>query len=226
MEYLLKNIVIFEGQNKRGKYHWLQGELFNDKNIRMNSERRMYYSTSESECELYLNANVCTPNTELTTATVKAFDVNDQSLKEAMQPGGALEDYGDIRHLCAVRVTWPLTGVWAQIYKQDVVENNTVVHRKGDKRTTETGQVMEFRELSFYLASDIDPDTNERIYSQDPQQVANRILERGYVRITDVETPTVATAPQTPQAPAEEEQQQKTPEEIQAQIAALQAQLA
>lgn len=221
MKYLLKDIQIFEGTNSRGKYHWMQGVLFNDKNVRMNGERRMYYSTSEDECMLYLNANVCVKNAENSTDAVTVFDVNDASLKEAMQPGGALEDYGDIRHVNAVKVTWPLNGVWAQKYRQDVVENGVLVHKKGDLRMSETGQIMEFRELSFYLATDIDEDTNDRIYSQDPQTVANRILERGYIKL-DGEQVQIQTAPIAPKAP---EQPAETTEDLEAQIKALQEQL-
>lgn len=182
-KYLLKDVQIMEGENSRGKYHWLSGQLFNDKNIRMNGERRMYYSTSEDECKLYLDAGVCEVNKELSTDKIKVYNVNDASLKEAMQAGGPLADYGDIRHINAVKVTWPLNGIWAQVYRQDVYDDNhNLIHSKNDYRTTETGQIMEFRELSFYLATDVDEDTNERIYSQDAQTVANRILERGYVK--------------------------------------------
>lgn len=209
MKYLLKDVKIFEGTNSRGKYHWLQGILFNDKNVRMNGERRMYYSTSEEECKMYLDAGVCIENKDESTQDVLVFDVNDVSLKEAIAKGGKLEDYGDIRHINAAKVTWPLNGVWAQIYRENVIENGILVHKKGDLRQTETGQIAEFRELSFYLATDIDEDTNERIYSQDPQRVANRILERGYVKLetTAATTPQVATpeatAPEAPEAEAE-----------------------
>ena len=64
-KYLLKDVQIMEGTNSRGKYHWLVGQLFNDTNIRMNGERRMYYSVSEDECKLYLDAGVCEMNKEL-----------------------------------------------------------------------------------------------------------------------------------------------------------------
>ena len=222
MKYLLKNIQIFEAENSRGKYHWLQGQLFNDKNIRMNGERRMYYSTSEDECALYLDAGVCTKNADASDTKVTVYDVNDASLKEAIAKGGKLEDYGDVRHINAVKVTWPLNGVYGQIYRQDVIENGALIHKKGDLRTSETGQVMEFRELSFYLATDIDDDTNERIYSQDPQRVAQRVIERGYVKLEESSTMQLAQpeAPQKPEAPAQSE------EDIEAQIKALQEKLA
>ena len=225
MKYLLKDVQILEGTNSRGKYHWLVGQLFNDKNIRMNGERRMYYSVSEDECKLYLDAGVCEKNNELSTSTVTVYNVNDASLKEALKPGGKLEDYGDMRHINAVKVTWPLNGIWAQIYRQDVFDDNkNLIHSKGDMRTSETGQIMEFRELSFYLATDIDEDTNERIYSQDAQAVANRILERGYIKLEEkapVNAPSVAqpAAPQAPTAP-------QTQAEIEAQIEALKSRLA
>lgn len=223
-KYLLKDVQIMEGENSRGKYHWLSGQLFNDKNIRMNGERRMYYSTSEDECKLYLDAGVCEPNKELSTDKIKVYNVNDASLKEAMQPGKPLADYGDIRHINAVKVTWPLNGVWAQIYRQDVYdENKNLIHSKGDYRMTETGQIMEFRELSFYLATDVDEDTNERIYSQDPQAVANRVLERGYVKLQESTSnqPTVAQPAQAePEAaPA------KSQADLQAEIERLKAAL-
>lgn len=224
MKYLLKDVQIMEGKNSRGVYHWLSGQLFNDKNIRMNGERRMYYSTSEDECKLYLDAGVCEKNAELSTETVTVYNVNDASLKEAMKPGGKLEDYGDIRHINAVKVTWPLSGVWGQIYRNDVFDDNkNLIHTKGSLRTTETGQVMEFRELSFYLATDIDEDTSERIYSQDVQKVANRVLERGYIKLEEKQTASPVVA--QPAAPAAPEESQ-SPEDIEAQIAALQTKLA
>lgn len=223
-KYLLKNVQILEGTNSRGKYHWLVGQLFNDTNIRMNGERRMYYSVSEDECKLYLDAGVCEVNKELSTDKITVYNVNDASLKEAIAPGGKLADFGDIRHLNAVKVTWPLNGVWGQIYRQDVYDDNhNLIHSKGDLRITETGQVMEFRELSFYLATDIDEDTKERIYSQDAQAVANRILERGYIKLEEkapATQPSVAQ-PQTPEAP----QAPQTQAEIEAQIAALKSKL-
>ena len=229
MLYLLKNVKIFEASNSRGLYHWLQAELLNDKNIRMNGERRVYYSTSEDECKMYIDAGCVTKNIQESSADITVYDVNDTSLKEAIKPGGKLEDYGDVRHINAVKVTWPLNGVWAQVYRQDVVDDKGVLlHKKGDMRVTETGQIMEFRELSFYLATDIDTDTKERIYSQDPQRVANRVLERGYVKLEEVQatTPQVA-APAQPTAPATPTPQpEMTPEQLQAQIAALQAKLA
>lgn len=224
MLYLLKNVQIFEGKNSRGLYHWLQAELLNDKNIRMNGERRVYYSTSEEECKLYLDAGVCIRNNEASSTDITVYDVNDTQLKKEIQPGGKLEDYGDIRHINAVKVTWPLNGVYAQTYRQDVIENGQLVHKKGDLRISETGQIAEFRELSFYLATDIDSDTGERIYSQDPQRVANRVLERGYIKL---ETPTQTSQPAVAQ-PATATQQEpaaQTPEEIQAQIDALKAKL-
>lgn len=230
MLYLLKNVQIFEGTNTRGKYHWLRGELYNDKNIRMNGERRMYYSTSEDECQLYLQAGVCVKNADQSDDNVTVYDVNDASLKNEIKAGGKLEDFGDIRHINAVKVTWPLSGVWARIYRSDVIEKGVLVHKKGDLRLTETGQIAEYRELSFYLATDIDSDTGERIYSQNPQEVANRVLERGYVKLETQQTttPTVAqpAAPTAPTAPeAQPAAEQKTPEQLQAEIEALKAQL-
>lgn len=224
MLYLLKNVQIFEGKNSRGLYHWLQAELLNDKNIRMNGERRVYYSTSEEECKLYLEAGVCIRNNEASSADITVYDVNDTQLKKEIQPDGKLADYGDIRHINAVKVTWPLNGVYAQIYRQDVIENGVLVHKKGDLRVSETGQIAEFRELSFYLATDIDSDTGERIYSQDPQRVANRVLERGYIKL---ETPAQTSQPAVaqPAAATQQEPAAQTPEEIQAQIDALKAKL-
>lgn len=228
MLYLLKNVKIFEAINSRGLYHWLQAELLNDRNIRMNGERRVYYSTSEEECKMYIEAGVVVKNAQESSADIAVYDVNDASLKEAIKQG-KFGDYGDVRHINAVKVTWPLNGIWAQVYRQDVVDDKGVLlHKKGDMRITETGQIMEFRELSFYLATDIDTDTKEREYSDDPQKVANRILKRGYVKLEEVQatTPQVA-APAQPTTPATPTPQpEMTPEQLQAQIAALQAKLA
>ena len=70
---------------------------------------------------------------------------------------------------------------------------------------------------------EVDEDTGERVYGQDPQAVANRILERGYKKIDANTIAQQAQAPQAPQAPQAEAQ---TPEELKEKIAALQAQLA
>lgn len=227
MKYLLKDVVIFKGHNSRGDYYWLQGLLFNDKNVRMNGERKMYYSTSNEECKLYIDAGVCEPNTELSTTDVKAYNVNDVSLKKELEEGGKLAGYGDLRHINAAKVTWPLNGVWGRINRETRIDQKTgqTLAVKGEWQLTETGQIMEYRELSFYLAIDTDEDTGERIYGQDPQAVANRILERGYKKIDANTIAQQAQAPQAPQAPQAEAQAQ-TPEELKEKIAALQAQLA
>lgn len=225
-KYLLKDVQIMEGTNSRGTYHWLSGQLFNDKNIRMNGERKMYYSTSEDECMLYIKAGVCEVNKELSTDKVKVYDVNDASLKEAIASGGKLAEFGDIRHINAVKVTWPLNGVWGQVYRQDVFDDNKkLIHAKGSLRTTETGQVMEFRELSFYLATDIDEDTNERIYSQDVQAVANRILERGYIKLQESTSNQPSVAQPEPSKTESQAQPAKSQAEMQAEIGRLQAAL-
>lgn len=224
MKYLLKDITIFQGTNSRGDYYWLRATLFNDRNPFMNGDRKVYYDTSNDLCLLYINAGVCTKNAQLSDKNTQAWDVNDESLIKELEPGGKLAKYGDLRHVNATKVTWPLNGVWGRINRQDRVENGELKARKGEFQRTETGQIMEYRELSFYLSIDADDDTGERMYGQDPQQVANRILERGYKK-RDEATVTAAQGQSTEQAPAAPQATQATPEELQAQIAALQAQL-
>lgn len=221
MQYLLRDIKVFEGSNKRGKYYWLQATLFNDKNIRMNSERRIYVTTSDDEAKLYLPYGK--KNDAESSEKTTVYDVNDADLRAAM--ADSTTEVGslgvDVRHVNAVKVTWPLSGVWGRIYRNDVINPTTgeITGHKGDWVKNAQGGIDEYKEISFYLATDIDPDTNERIYGDNPQLVANRILERSYKLLTADTAPTVATA--TPPAePAAE-----TDEEKAARIAELKRQL-
>lgn len=210
MQYLLKDIRIYEGTNSRGTFHWMSATLFNDKNIRMNNERRTYYSTSEDECSLYL------PYAEKDKDGV--YVVNSNDVAEAMKPGGALALYGDILHANVVKVTWPLSKPYGRVYGANVIDEKSkeVKARKGDWVKSESGQIMEYRELSFYLATDIDPDTNERIYSDDPQRVANRIIERYYRPLDNVDAP---------KAEASGAEEHLTEEQKKAKLEALKAEL-
>lgn len=204
MQYLLKDIRIYEGTNSRGKYHWMSATLFNDKNIRMNSERRVYYSVSEDEAMLYMPYATEDPNNKGT------FLVNSNDVEEAMKPGGALARYGDVLHANVVKITWPLHKPYGRVYGANVIDEKSkeVKARKGEFIKSESGQIMEYRELSFYLATDIDTDTGERIYGDKPQDVANRILERYYRPLDSVDAPS-AEAANTEEPLTEEEKKAK-----------------
>ena len=210
MQYLLKDIKIYEGTNSLGKYHWMSATLFDDKNIRMNNERRTYYSTSEDEVGLYL------PYAKPDPQNPGTLLVNANDIIEAQKPGGPLAIYGDLLHANAVKVTWPLTKAHGRVYRSNVVDPSTkeVLHQKGEFVKTEANQILEYKEISFYLATDIDTDTGERRYSDNPQYVANRIIERYY-------RPLEPSSTQSAQAEAAT----LTEEEKQAKLDALRAQL-
>lgn len=216
MQYLLKEITIYEGTNSRGKYHWMSATLFNDKNVRMNSERKVYYSTSEDECSLYL------PYAKEDPQNKGSFIVNMADLRAALKdPNSPIYPYGEqtILYANVVKVKWPLSKPFGRIYRNNVVDPQTkaITHTKGEFIKSETGQIMEYRELSFYLAMDIDPDDNTTMYSDDPQRVANRILERYYKPLSAEQSHT-PTANPAPEAPLSQEEKEAKLAELKAQL--------
>lgn len=206
MKYKLQNIRITKGNNSRGEYAWLQADLFNDADPFANPARLpRYYNMTDAVIAMY------DKYTEQVTENGETFNkVNEASLVEAIK-NGETPDILHIDHIFAVE--YPLPEYYARVYRTDRIENGILIGKAGDFITGKNGEVIPTNTLTLYLKKGYDPDSNEWVFVERPEQVARRVLERNYKRYElktqQAEATAPAMSPEPPTtAPAETKEQE------------------
>ena len=214
---LLKNITIYSGKNSRGEYYWMQYELFNEANRFANPNRlpRVYTFNEELIKEYLPYAEV---DNQRTTPNQTVRVVNDASLKKAIEEG-KLE--WDARHIeDVVYKTVPLEGVWARVYKNDVVENGAITHKKGDYIVSATtGEPIPVTSITVWIPAFFDEQTNAYAPVESFDDNVRGILERGYKRL--VFNQVMTEAEKAPEQKQEEETAEQKRARLEAELANL-----
>lgn len=192
MKYRMVNILIFKGKNSRGQFSYAQSDLkLEDPRLRQSRTPR-FYMLDDDTTKLYEPyAEAVTDAAILNQYRVgkieQVLKVNEVSLQKAIDEGKCI----DLLHIDnIVRYTYELDEPWAPIYNRDTVVNG-ITYKAGDFRRGDNGEIVPVKALILYIARYFDPDTNTWEYLDPPEEVAHRILERGYKRYTTT-PPTVA----------------------------------
>lgn len=220
MQYKLTNLILREGvvpQTARShqgeKYQWITAELYNELDPFGNPTRLPRYFIMQDNLikayEPYLEPAIGIPG---------AKKVNEASMQQAITEGKC----PDLLHITNVfMVEWPLS--------ESYVRLDSTTHKP---ILSQNGAIIPVTHLTLYLKKVLDTDTNEWVWQESPSQVANRVLQRNYAPVANIQvgSPTVAApalAEQAPVAPsAATEASQPAAEraaQLQAELAALQA---
>jgi hypothetical protein len=205
MRYLATNVRIYEGENSRGKYNWIGMQLFNDANPAANPVRLpSYYIMQPRIVEAFM---ACTD--ALTLNEGGWYDVDMSKV-----PDSGLTKH----HLNLIRpeiVT--LDGFYQQVYTRNYTDSNGATHQKGDVRLGRNGKPLApVNAIRVYVQYMKDEDFGDLIPVETKEQIAQGVLERGYVKLQ----PAVETVAAMPEPEPEEDEPS-----VEDKRAALQAQL-
>jgi hypothetical protein len=211
MRYQLRNVRINRGVNSRGQYEWLQAQLFNDAQPWANPNRLpQLVSMTPEYIELFkeeADANlkeipeyavkqgdkVVLQVFELTglpkvETVAKKLQVLDPSLTEEEALKNAKETLSNaIGHISHVHtVVQPIKdGKWQPVYRRDTVVNG-VNYPRGAVRVNNNGEpVPAITSMRVTVRQYFDPDTNTWQDVENPEDIANLLLERGYKRVAE-----------------------------------------
>lgn len=210
MRYKLQNIRINRGVNSRGTYEWLQAELFNDAQPWANPARLPQFpSMTQAYIDLFKEDNdanlkeiedyrivrdgktimqvfqvTALPKLETIAKRLKAQDELLDDASAAEQAKNMLANA--ISHISHVHtVVQPLVGLWAPIYRRDTTINGTTYPR-GTRRIGQNGKPMPaVRSLRVVVRQGWDEDDQKWVDVENPEDLANLILERGYERVEE-----------------------------------------
>lgn len=228
MRYKLQNIRINRGVNSRGTYEWLQAELFNDKQPWANPARLPQFpSMTQAYIDLFKeegDANlkeiedyriVKDGKTVMQVFEVTRFpklETIAKRLKEAdelLDDAEAMNDAKDllanaISHVSHVhQVIQPLNGLWQPIYRRDTTVNGIVVPKGSPRIGTNGKPVPAVRSIRVIVRQGWDEDEQKWVDVENPEDLANLILERSYVQVVEQPAqPTPQTAPASESADA------------------------
>lgn len=205
MRYLATNVRIYEGENSRGKYNWIGMQLFNDANPAANPVRLpSYYIMQPRIVEAFIACGDALTLNEGGWYDVDMSKVPDSGMTK--------------HHLNLIRpeiVT--LDGFYQQVYTRNYTDSNGVTHQKGDVRLGRNGKPLApVNAIRVYVQYMKDEDFGDLIPVETKEQIAQGILERGYVKLQ----PVVATVAAAPEPEPEEDEPS-----VEDKRAALQAQL-
>lgn len=213
MKYQLRNIRINRGVNSRGNYEWLQAELFNDAQPWANPNRLPRLISMIPEYIKFFKEKGDTNLKEIPEYQVKdstgkvllqVFEVTalpkPETIAEVLkEQNSALSDdealnnaksmlNNVISHVDHVRtVVQPLIGQWQPIYRRDTTVNG-VTYPRGSVRVNNMGDpVPAVSSLRVTIMQFFDPDENNGVGAwkdvENPEDIANLVLERGYKRV-------------------------------------------
>lgn len=211
MRYQLRNVRINRGVNSRGQYEWLQAQLFNDAQPWANPNRLpQLVSMTPEYIELFKeegDANlkeipeyavkqgdkVVIQVFELTglpkvETVAKKLKLLDPSLTDEEATKSAKETLANaIGHISHVHtVVQPIKdGKWQPVYRRDTIVNG-VTYPRGAVRVNNNGEpVPAITSMRVTVRQYFDPDTNSWQDVENPEDIANLLLERGYKRVAE-----------------------------------------
>jgi len=210
MRYSLRNIRINRGVNSRGEYEWLQAELFNDAQPWANPARLPQFPSMTKEyIELFKEDNdanleeipeyktVVDGKTVLQVFRLKSFPKKETVAKRLKEQGAAIDDdeamqmaenmlKNAITHISHVHsVIQPLEGLWQPVYRRDTTING-VTYPKGTPRIGQDGKpVPAVRSLRVIVRQGYDEDSGQWVDVENPEDIANLMLERRYTRVEE-----------------------------------------
>lgn len=210
MRYSLRNIRINRGVNSRGEYEWLQAELFNDAQPWANPARLPQFPSMTKEyIDLFKEDNdanleeipeyktVVDGKTILQVFRLKAFPKKETVAKRLKEQGAAIDDdeamqmaenmlKNAITHISHVHsVIQPLEGLWQPVYRRDTTING-VTYPKGTPRIGQDGKpVPAVRSLRVIVRQGYDEDSGQWVDVENPEDIANLMLERRYTRVEE-----------------------------------------
>ena len=222
MKYLLKNVRINRGFNSRGQYEWLQAQLFNDAQPWANPVRLpVLTSMIQAYIDMFKEAN----NTNLKEIPEYRVESNGKTVLQVFEVTSIPEAVQHVDHVYTM--VQPLHGLWRQVYRRDTTVNGTVMP-KGTPRIGTNGKPLPaVSSIRITMCQAYDPDTNKWFDVENPEDIANVILERGYEQIeVAAAQPTPGAAPAAQPNASTTTQEALTDEqraEMQARIEELQA---
>jgi hypothetical protein len=214
MRYALRNIRINRGVNSRGQYEWLQAELFNDVQPWANPARLPQFPSMTKEyIDLFKEDNdanleeipeyktVVNGQTVLQVFRVKSFPKVETIAKRLKEQGAVIDDAealsmaenmlkNAITHISHIHsVIQPLEGLWQPVYRRETTINGTT-YPKGSPRIGQDGKpVPAVRSLRVIVRQGYDEDANDGkggwVDVENPEDIANLMLERRYTRIEE-----------------------------------------
>ena len=210
MRYSLRNIRINRGVNSRGEYEWLQAELFNDAQPWANPARLPQFPSMTKEyIDLFKEDNdanleeipeyktVVDGKTVLQVFRLKSFPKKETVAKRLKEQGAAIDDdeamqmaenmlKNAITHISHVHsVIQPLEGLWQPVYRRDTTING-VTYPKGTPRIGQDGKpVPAVRSLRVIIRQGYDEDSGQWVDVENPEDIANLMLERRYTRVEE-----------------------------------------
>ena len=210
MRYSLRNIRINRGVNSRGEYEWLQAELFNDAQPWANPARLPQFPSMTKEyIDLFKEDNdanleeipeyktVVDGKAVLQVFRLKSFPKKETVAKRLKEQGAAIDDdeamqmaenmlKNAITHISHVHsVIQPLEGLWQPVYRRDTTING-VTYPKGTPRIGQDGKpVPAVRSLRVIVRQGYDEDSGQWVDVENPEDIANLMLERRYTRVEE-----------------------------------------
>ena len=210
MRYSLRNIRINRGVNSRGQYEWLQAELFNDAQPWANPARLPQFPSMTKEyIDLFKEENdanlkeipeyktVVDGKVVLQVFQVTSFPKKETVAKRLIEQGAAMDEAealpmaenllkNAITHISHVhQVIQPLEGLWQPVYRRDTTINGTT-YPKGTPRIGQDGKpVPAVRSLRVIVRQGYDEDSNQWVDVENPEDIANLMLERRYTRVEE-----------------------------------------
>ena len=208
MRYLATNVRIYKGTNSRGDYHYMSIRLFNDKTPAANPTRLPYFYLMQ---EVIVNAFLACKDA-LTENEGGWIDVDMSKVPDT----GATKHHLDLIRPEVVA----LDGFYQPCYTRDYTDSEGAFHAKGTPRLGRNGHPLApINALRVYVQYAKDEDFGDLIPVETKEQIAQGVLERGYVKIkNNVADATMADAPDVEDEEDDKEAKRKALEE---QLAAL-----
>lgn len=172
MRYLATQVRIFTGTNSRGDYHYMAIRLFNDGQPAANPTRLpTFYIMQPVVVDAFLACKDAHTQNEGGWIDVDMSKVPDSGMTK--------------HHLDLIRpevVT--LDGFYQQCYTRDYTDSNGVFHAKGTVRLGRNGQPLApVNALRVYVQYMKDADFGDLIPVETKEQIAQGVLERGYIKL-------------------------------------------
>lgn len=210
MRYKLQNIRINRGVNSRGTYEWLQAELFIEEQPWANPARLPQMpSMTQQYIDLFKEENDANlkeiPEYRvekdgkpiLQVFEVTAFPKVETVAKTLQKQNSSLSDEdaakmaknmldNAITHVSHVHtMVQPLVGLWQPVYRRPTKINGVEYPRGAARIGTNGKPVPAVRSLRIVMRQYFDIDDNDWKDAENPEDIANTMLERGYERVEE-----------------------------------------
>lgn len=190
MKYLLRNVRINRGWNSRGQYEWLQAELFNDAQPWANPARLPQMPSMTQE---YINMFKEEGDANLKEIPEYRIEENGKVVFQVFQVERVPDAVKYVDHVYTM--VQPLNGLWRPVYRRATTVNG-VQYPRGAARIGANGKPMPAtRSLRIVMRQAFDPDFNKWVDIENPEDIANLILERSYEQVEEQAAQPIANAP-------------------------------